>query len=133
MICKESLQEGYMLPLNLHKISLGCAIYVARARLISPERLMQPCQVAKLLGVKRQNIYEWVEDRTLVAEYPQGKMMFDCLHIEAFQQERQKRLQQRNARTAPSPATKKQPVSLDPPAETPAPAASSIDWDNVAE
>jgi len=59
--------------------------------------------------------------------------MFDRLHIEAFQQERQKRLQQRNARTAPSPATKKQPVSLDPPAETPAPAASSIDWDNVAE
>jgi len=68
VIFADSLQVGYMLPLNLHKTPLGCAIYAARARLIPPERLMQPGQVAKLLGVTHQNIYEWVEDRTLVAE-----------------------------------------------------------------
>ncbi len=93
----ETPGAGYALPLDLHKTSLGRLIYAARARLIPPERLMRPGQVAKLLGVKRQNVYDWVADRTLSPVYLcQGELRFDRLHIEAFQAKRERCRRQRN-------------------------------------
>lgn len=92
-----TLNAGYTLPLDLHKTSLGRVIYAARARLVPPERLMRPGQVATLLGVKRQTVYDWVADRALSPEYLQeGEMVFDRLHIEAFQAKREWCRWQRN-------------------------------------
>jgi excisionase family DNA binding protein len=75
------------LPLDLHKTPLGRMLYDARARLIPPERLIRPADVARLLGVSRQTVSDWVENRTLTPEYLHGELRFDRDHIEAFPQQ----------------------------------------------
>lgn len=74
--------QGYTLPPDLHKTALGSLLYDARARLIPPEHLVRAADVARLLGVRRQAIFDWIEDRTLTPQYLHGELRFDLAQVE---------------------------------------------------
>jgi hypothetical protein len=81
--------EGYALPRDLHKTPLGCILYDARARLISYERLLRPADVARILGVSRQTISDWIKDRTLTPEYLHGELRFDRVQVESLRKQQE--------------------------------------------
>lgn len=87
--------EGYTLPPDLHKTALGCILYDARARLLPPERLLRPADVVRILGVRRQTISEWIEDRTLTPEYLHGELRFDRVQVEGVRKQQELRSKQK--------------------------------------
>ncbi len=96
--------EGYTLPHDLHKTALGCILYDARARLISFERLLRPADVARILGVRRQMISEWIEDRTLTPEYLHGELRFDRIQVENVRKQQELRCKQKRTSSQSSVA-----------------------------
>lgn len=71
-------------PQGFQKQPLGELFYAAFARYIPKEQLMRTHEVQKLFGVKRQTVYDWAEDDTLVPYYVNGTMMFARPQVEQF-------------------------------------------------
>ena len=87
--------QGFRLPKDFHKQPLGQFFYAAFARFIPKEQLMRTHEVQKLFGVKRQTIYDWVEDDTLVPYFVNGTMMFARPQVEQFHTRWLRKKQQR--------------------------------------
>jgi len=80
--------KGYHLLTGWQKTALGELIGEAYTRLIAPKDLMGTAEVQRAFGVKRQTVYDWVDEGKLIAYYIHGKQMFYRPHI---QQEVEKR------------------------------------------
>jgi len=68
--------QGYRLPHKFYKTPLGELMYAAFARYFPPDAWMRTSEVVKLFGIKRQTVYDWVEEGKLVAYYIKGTQMF---------------------------------------------------------
>lgn len=90
--------QGFRLPKDFHKQPLGQLFYAAFARSIPKEQLMRTHEVQKLFGVKRQTVYDWAEDDTLIPYYIDGTMMFVRSQVEQFHTRWLRQKQQRRQR-----------------------------------
>jgi excisionase family DNA binding protein len=75
-------QKTFRLPRQFQKSPLGEMMYAAYARYFPANAWMRTSEVVKLYGVKRQTIYDWVEEGKLAAYYVQGTQMFLRKQIE---------------------------------------------------
>lgn len=69
-------QKGYKLLKDWQKTPLGELIGEAYTRMIPGKDLMGTAEVQRVFGVKRQTVYDWVDEGKLVAYYIHGKQMF---------------------------------------------------------
>ena len=69
-------QKTFRLPRRFHKTPLGEMIYASYARYFPANAWMKTSEVVKLYGVKRQTIYDWVEEGKLAAYYVNGIQVF---------------------------------------------------------
>jgi excisionase family DNA binding protein len=75
-------QKTSRLPRQFHKSPLGEMMYAAYARYFPPDAWMRTAEVVRLYGVKRQTIYDWVEEGKLAAYYANGIQVFLRKQIE---------------------------------------------------
>lgn len=75
-------QKTFRLPRKFHKSSLGEMLYAAYARYFPVTAWMRTSEVVKLYGVKRQTVYDWVEEGQLAAYYVNGIQVFLRKQIE---------------------------------------------------
>ena len=68
--------KGYKLLKDWQKTPLGELIGEAYTRMIPAKDLMGTAEVQRVFKVKRQTIYDWVDEGKLVAYYIHGKQMF---------------------------------------------------------
>jgi hypothetical protein len=68
--------KGYKLLKDWQKTPLGELIGEAYTRLFPPKDLMGTAEVQRAFGVKRQTVYDWVDEGRLTAYYIHGKQMF---------------------------------------------------------
>jgi excisionase family DNA binding protein len=89
-----TLRQGIRLPRQFQKTPLGEMMYAAFARYYPATGWMRTSEVVKLFGVKRQTIYDWVEEEKLSAYYVKGIQMFRRSEIEQIHAVWLKRKQQ---------------------------------------
>lgn len=82
--------KGYHLLTGWQKTPLGELIGKAYTRMIPPKDLMGTAEVQRAFGVKRQTVYDWVDEGKLIAYYIHGKQMFYRPHIQSEVQKRAK-------------------------------------------
>lgn len=82
--------KGYHLLVGWQKTPLGELIGEAYTRLIAPKDLMGTAEVQRVFGVKRQTVYDWVDEGKLTAYYIHGKQMFYRPQIEREAEKRTK-------------------------------------------
>lgn len=75
-------QKTFRLPRQFHKTRLGEMMYAVYARYFPANAWMKTAEVVKLYGVKRQTVYDWVEEGQLVAYYVNGIQVFLRKQIE---------------------------------------------------
>ena len=68
--------KTFRLPRQFQKTPLGELLYAVYARYFPANAWMKTSEVVKLYGVKRQTIYDWVEEGRLAAYYVNGIQMF---------------------------------------------------------
>ncbi len=81
-------QKGYKLLKDWQKSPLGELIGEAHTRMIPAKDLMGTAEVQRVFGVKRQTVYDWVDEGKLPAYYIHGKQMFYRPYIEKEAQKR---------------------------------------------
>lgn len=69
-------QKGYKLPKDWQKTPFGELIGAAHAKMIPPKDLMGTAEVMRAFAIKRQTVYDWVDEGRLVAHYIRGTQMF---------------------------------------------------------
>ena len=74
--------EGYKLLKDWQKTPLGELIGEAHTRMFPAKDLMGTTEVQRAFGVKRQTIYDWVDEGKLTAYYIHGKQMFYRVQIQ---------------------------------------------------
>ena len=82
--------KGYKLLKDWQKTPLGELIGEAYTRMIPAKDLMGTAEVQRVFKVKRQTIYDWVDEGKLTAYYIHGKQMFYRPHIQSEVQKRAK-------------------------------------------
>jgi excisionase family DNA binding protein len=84
-------------PRNFHKTPLGELFNEAYTRQYPADAWMRTSEVQKLFGVKRQTIYDWVEEGKLAAYRIKGTQMFRRKHVlrfhESWSRQKQQKLQ----------------------------------------
>ncbi len=68
--------KGYRLLKDWQKTPLGELIGEAHTRMIPAKDLIGTAEVQRIFKVKRQTIYDWVDEGKLAAYYIHGKQMF---------------------------------------------------------
>lgn len=68
--------KGYRLPKDWQKTDLGILIGEAHTRMIPAKDLIGTAEVQRVFKVKRQTVYDWVDEGKLAAYYIHGKQMF---------------------------------------------------------
>lgn len=81
-------QKGYNLLKDWQKTPVGELIGEAHTRMIPPKDLMGTADVQRVFGIKRQTVYDWVDEAKLTAYYIRGKQMFYRPDIEKEAQKR---------------------------------------------
>ncbi len=73
---RETLGQSDRLPRDFHHTPLGALMHEAFARYFPKDAWMKTSEVVTLFGVKRQTVYDWVEQGVLAAYYVKGTQMF---------------------------------------------------------
>jgi hypothetical protein len=82
--------KGYKLLKDWQKTPLGELIGEAHTLMIPAKDLMGTAEVQRVFAVKRQTVYDWVDDGKLVAYYIHGKQMFYRPYIQREAEKRAK-------------------------------------------
>ena len=83
-------RAGFRLIPGWQKTPVGELISEAYTRIIPAKDLMGTAEAQRALGVKRQTIYDWVDEGKLTAYYIHGKQMFYRPHIQNEVEKRRK-------------------------------------------
>ncbi len=86
-----STSPGLRLPKGWHKTPFGLLIGNAYRKLIPGRDRMTTAEASRALGVKRQTLYDWVEEGRLTACYIHEKQMFHRPTILKMVEERQQK------------------------------------------